>query len=88
MEDSAERRQTKDNLEFAQKVAKKKGAYYKGSSLFDLAPKVPQKPLVHMTSTYELSAEEVQELNEMEHWHFLSVQIWIWTIGNIVMSLF
>ena len=41
-----------------------------------------------MTSTYELSAEEIQELNEMEHWHFLSVQIWIWTLGNIVMSLF
>ena len=40
-------------------VAKKKGVYYKGSSLFDLAPKVPQKPLVHMTSKYELSAEEV-----------------------------
>ena len=35
-----------------------------------------------------LNAEQMQELNEMEHWHFLSVQIWIWTIGNVVMALF
>jgi len=53
-----------------------------------MAPKAPQKPLTHMNSSYELTASQLEELNEMEHWHFISVQIWLLTIGNIVMALF
>ena len=82
------RRETRENLIFAHHIAKNKGEYYKGSSFFDMAPIAPQKPLQHMKSTFELTASQLIELNEMEHWHFISMQIWVLTIGNMVMALF
>lgn len=67
------RRTTLQRLEFTKFRAKQKGDYYKGMSIFDLAPKAPLKPRKHMQSQYDLTPEQLVELNEMEHWHFISV---------------
>ena len=53
-----------------------------------MAPRLPQKPLRHHRSTLQLTEEQRLELDKMEHWHFLSVQIWTHDVGNFVTALF
>ena len=49
---SSQRRETLENYKLSRKFAETKGKYYSGQAFFDLEPKVPQKPLSHMSSTY------------------------------------
>ena len=68
--------------------AEKKVAAYNKDSVFDLKPRISVLPLNHHKSDLNLRAEQIEELDAMEQWHFLSLQIWINDIGNFATALF
>ena len=50
--------------------------------------RVAKVPLCHHHTNLKLTNEQITHLDEMEHWQFLSVQIWCHDVGNFVIALF
>ena len=56
--------------------------------MFNLQLHTAKQPLRHHKSCMKLTEEQRQYLDEMEHWQFLSVQIWTHDVGNAVIAIF
>lgn len=68
--------------------AREKGEEYSRAMVFNARPRISVVPLKHHKSDLNITAEQIGELDAMEQWHYLSLQMWVNVIGHFIVALF
>lgn len=68
--------------------AEQKNQEAKGRLKIDVSLRSANVPLRHHSSSLMLTEDQIDALDEMEQWQFLSVQIWTHDVCNFIISIF